>query len=188
MPSEKLPPHELVRLLVRSCEMESHENMHLFQRCGFLLTAIVVVATAIVAMINGEWVRGGLVGAPLIVYLVATALAFIPLLVAGVYLILGILPRDWDFTPYDPNRVRELCKVIKDDGGWACDESVCGDLDQTVLPIILGELTEAASHNRSQNIARYALIQQSLLWVVISVCMLGALGLVHAVIFVTLAP
>lgn len=187
MGSDKFPPHELVRLLVRSCEMENNENMHIFQRCGFILTAIVVIATAIVALINADWVRGGISGAPLVLYMIVIALSFISLVVAGVYLILAILPRDWDFTPYDPERIRELCKIVKDNGGWLATEFSCSDLDEEVLPTILGELTEAAAHNRKHNIARYKLLQRSLLCVVISVCMLGVLGLVHAMIFLNVA-
>lgn len=187
MPSEKFPPHELVRLLVRSCEIENNENMHIFQRCGFILTAIVVIATAIVALINPDWVRGGIGGATLALYVIVIALSFISLVVAGVFLILAILPRDWDFTPYDPERIRELCKVMKDNGGWIAGDSSCIDLDEAVLPTILGELTEAAAHNREHNIARYKLLQRSLLCVVISVCMLGVLGLVHAMIFLNIA-
>ena len=187
MASEKFPPHELIRLLVRSCEMENNENMHIFQRCGFILTAIVVIATALVALINGDWVRGGIDGSSLVLYLIVIVLSFASLVVAGFFLILAILPRDWDITPYDPERIRELCKVVKDNGGWNCLESSCADLDEKVLPMILGELTEAAAHNRTHNIARYSLLQRSLLCVVISVCMLGLLGLVHAIIFLAVA-
>jgi hypothetical protein len=167
--------------------MENNENMHIFQRCGFILTAIVVIATAIVALINSDWVRGGISGASLALYLVVIVLSFISLVVAGFFLILAIIPRDWDFTPYEPEKIRELCKVVKQNDGWIGQESSCMDLDEKVLPTIIGELTEAAAHNRTHNIARYALLQRSLLCVVISVCMLGVLGLVHATIFLTIA-
>lgn len=126
---------------------------------------------------------GGIRGGAYVLYIIMIVVAFIPLIVAGVYLIRAILPRNWEFAPCEPDRIRELCKVTKDGGSWVAKEDLCSNLDEAVLPVVVGELTDAVAYNRSQNIARYALVERSLLWVVIAVCALGALGLVHAVIF-----
>ncbi len=175
---------EFLRFLRTTYDEETKDHYHLIQRCGFILTAIVLLGTIASNLANGGWIKTYLPRADVVLYLGAIVLVFAALIVAGVFLVMALVPRDWESVP---SEAEELCKFAGIETG---DEPRLTDdhdtrLSDSVYAQLATELARATDTNRSRNFKRYTWLQRAFVAIVVAIVLIFVQLLMHVIVYLS---
>lgn len=173
---------EFLRFLRTTYDEETRDHYHLIQRCGFILTAIVLLGTIAGGLANANWIKTYSPRSDVVLYTGAIVLVFAALAVAGVFLILALRPRDWESVPDD---MADLCGLA---GVEIHDEPTVGSehesrLNTAVYAKIVADLAKATDANRKVNFERYRWLQWAFVAIVVTVGLLLVQLALHVIVF-----
>ncbi len=169
----RLSPDGALHYMVQVYDLEVRENMHIMNRCGFMLTAIVVVGGLAVSLGKASWIRDLWPNALVVAYFFAGVLVFVALLLAISFLVVALWGRLWNWPCDDPE-------------GW-CDQLLNGDSDGA-FQAAMRELGATLSQNHAPNTSRYDWLQRSLTALIASVVLSGVFAGLHGLIVLTVLP